>query len=150
MATVERYDDTSDPTNFIKATGEMTVRQVPMRDFGLPEVAAAYDDMARQFAEQQERMMMNTMDEVTARTGNVVNGEGKALSADKLLELFEKMEHSFSADGSWNAPTLWGGAPTSTVQEVMSDPAFQVRLNELLIRKRNEYRRREAGRILVG
>ncbi|MCD7059317.1 hypothetical protein [Pelagibacterium xiamenense] len=150
-ATIHRHDDTSDPTKFQHATGEMTVRRAAMRAFGLPEVASAYDNVARQFAQQQEKMMIEMMNDVTAKTGNIVNGNGQPLGAEMLLELFEKMEHNFSVDGVWLPPTLWGAPEmTNAHAAAMADPAFQRELGKLLGRKRNEHRRREAGRILAG
>lgn len=150
-ATIRRHDDTPDPTEFRQATGEMTVRRAPMRAFGLPEVASAYDDIAQQFARQYEKMMVETMDNVTAKTGNVVKGNGQPLDAEKLLELFEKMGHNFSADGMWLPPTLWGAPDMINAHAAtMADPAFQQELGKLLGRKLNEHRRREAGRNLAG
>ena len=150
-ATIHRHDDTSDPTKFRQAIGEMTVRRAPMGAFGLPEIESAYDDLARQFARQQEAMMIDMMDDVTAKTGNIVKGNGQPLGAEKLLELFEKMEHNFSADGIWLPPTLWGVAEVINAHAaIMADPAFQQELGKLLGRKLNEHRRREAGRNLAG
>lgn len=151
VATMHRHDNTSDPTKFLKATGEMTVRRSPMRAFGLPEVANAYDDIARQFAQQQEKMMVETMNEITAKTGNIVNGNGQPLNGEKLLELFEKMEHNFSADGVWLPPTLWAAPEMINAHAAtMADSAFQRELSKLLGRKLNEHRHREAGRNLAG
>lgn len=149
-AQIERYDNTVDPTEFVGAQGEMSVSRVPMRDFSLSEVAAAYDDIALQFAKQFDQMMACTLDNVTAKTGNVVDAKG-AMDADKVFELFEKMDFSFAPDGTWQPPTIWGGGAAIAVHEqVMSDPAFQERLGKLINRKRDEFRHREANRVLVG
>jgi hypothetical protein len=150
-ARIERQDKSADSTEFNEASGEMSVRRMPMREFGLQQVSEAYDDIARQFARQFDVMMMSTLDAVTSKRGNVVDAGGRPMNADLVLTTLETMELSFAPDGTWEPPTLWGGSKaTAAYAMIMSDPDFQERLAKLLDRKLNEFRRREAGRVLVG
>ena len=150
-AQIERHDESIDPTEFKEAKGEVSVKRMPMRDFGLKQVSEVYDQAAQQFARQFDVMMIDTLNAVTTKTGNIVEAGGKPVNADLILQMLETMDLSFSSRGEWEPPTFWGGsAATAAHAMVMADPNFQERLGKLLDRKRNEFRRREAGRVLVG
>ena len=150
-AQIVRQDDDPDPTTFIEASAQVSVKRDQLSNFGLREVASVYDDVARQFAEQQSEMLANMLSEVTAKTGNVVDGAGGKLSAEMILKVYETMELSFSPDGAWQAPVFWGGSRASaSFADIMSDPQFQQQLTLLVDRKRIEFRRREADRVLAG
>lgn len=151
QAQIVRQGDDPDPTTFIEASAEVQVKRMPLREFNLNNVAEVYDDAAKQFAKQQSEMLVNKLHEVTAKTGNVVDSGGGKLSADLILQVYETMEMSFSADGEWQPPVFWGGTDASKAfSRIMADPEFQSRLTTLVNRKRSEFRRREADRVLAG
>ena len=92
------------------------------------------------------------MNDVTAKTGNVVHAGGKPFSEDTFLDVIEAMEHSFARDGSWQPPTMIVGpgmAEQIAAAGEMS-AAGNNRLKAILEKKRDDFRRREAARILVG
>ena len=150
-AQIVRHDDDPDPTTFVEASAQVSVKRQRLSEFGLSDVASVYDDVARQFAEQQSGMLVNMLNKVTAKTGNVVDGDGQKLSAEMILKVYETMELSFDPDGVWQPPVFWGGSRASaSFAAIMSDPQFQQQLTLLVDRKRSEFRRREADRVLAG
>lgn len=151
QAQIVRQGDDPDPTEFVEASAEVQVKRVPLREFKLNDVAEIYDGAAKQFALQQSEMLVNKLHEVTAKTGNVVDSGGSKLSADLILQVYETIEMSFSEDGEWQPPTFWGGTSASEAfSRIMADPEFQSQLTTLVGRKRSEFRRREANRVLAG
>lgn len=117
------------------------------------QVAVRYlAGLAEQLARGMSEQFQQRMNEVTAKTGNVVDAGGKPFSEDTFLDGMEAMEHSFARDGSWQPPTMIVGpgmAENIAAAGEMS-AASNKRLKAILEKKRDAFRRREAARILVG
>ena len=94
------------------------------------------------------------MDEITRKTGNVVDAHGKPFSGELFLDSLEKVSIDFDDDGKPDfpscvvAPELYGYIKAHA-PEWEADPAFQARHAEIIARKREEWRDRESNRKLV-
>ena len=148
---ITRHDNTDDETEMTKATAEMVFERIPLKDYSLAVVDRKLANIADQLAPAFVQTIVRTMDDVTAKTGQVVNGGGKPMTADLLLQVLDTMEHNFSPNGMWSPPSFMGGGNVSAaLSKIQNDPDFQRRLNELLKRKYDDHIRREADRVLAG
>ena len=149
---IQREDGKIDETPIHRASGEVMIKREMLINFNEATVAHHLEEMAEQLARSMSEHFQNRMNEVTAETGNVVDGRGKPFSEDTFLDGMEVIEHNFGKDGSWKPPTMIVGlgiAEKIAAAGEMS-AAGNKRLTEILERKRDEHRRREAARILVG
>jgi hypothetical protein len=106
-------------------------------------------------AGQQIESFFEMMHQTTEKTGNVVDAGGKPFSPELMLEALEKIEIDFNSDGSPRMPTMaLGEAQRAKLLESANDSEsmaiFEMRRDKIIDRKREEWRAREANRILVG
>lgn len=149
---IQREDGKLDETPIHRASGEVIIKREMLVEFNETTVARLLGEIAEQLARGMSEQFQQRMNEITAATGNVVDGGGKTFSEDTLLDAIEVMEHNFGKDGSWQPPTMIVGpgmAEKIAAAGEMS-AAGNKRLKAILEKKRDEYRRREAARILVG
>ncbi len=151
-----RHDNTVGDEPLQTASAELKTKIMPLEEFTPEYLAAQLQEAGKQFAKQMSQYFYNTMDKVTAESGNVVDAKGKSFSEDMLLEMLEKMDHSFKADGSWNAPTGFVGSDAFKAIEKLNNKSdeekriYNEKLEKLLEKKRDEFNRREADRVLAG
>jgi hypothetical protein len=149
---IQREDGKLDETPIHRASGEVTIKREMLIDFDETTVARHLDEIAEQLAKDMSVQFQQRISEVTAATGNVVDGGGKPFLEDTLLDGMEVMEHDFGKDGIWRPPMMIVGpgmAEKIAAAGEMS-AAGNKRLKAILERKRDDHRRREAARILVG
>jgi CRISPR/Cas system CSM-associated protein Csm5 (group 7 of RAMP superfamily) len=149
---IQREDGKLDETPIHRASGEVTIRREMLIDFNETTVARHLEEIAEQLARNMSEQFQQRMNEVTAATGNVIDGGGKPFSEDTFLDSMEVMEHNFDKDGNWRPPTMIVGpgmAEKIAAAGEMS-AAGNKRLKAILEGKRDDHRRREAARILVG
>ena len=92
--------------------------------------------------------------EATTAIGNTLDAKGKPVTADDMLQLLEKMEHTFDTRGNWERPSIVAHPDTAAKLEraltmLNDDPAYQAKLEALVARKREEWHAREARRTLA-
>jgi len=149
---IQREDGKIDETPIHRVSGEVTIKREMLLDFNEAAVARHLEAIAEQLARSMTEKFHERMNEVTAETGNVVDGGGKPFSEDLFLDGMELIEHDFGKDGSWKPPTMIVGPGMAEKLAAAGEmsAAGNKRLKAILERKRDEYRRREAARILVG
>ncbi len=149
---IQRETGELDETPMTSASGEVAIKFVDLAEFTEELVGKHLDDMAEQLARSMSEHFQQRMHEVTEKTGNIVDGQGKPFSEELFLDMIEKLEHNFGPDGNWKPPTMIVGpgmAEKIAAAGEMS-PEGNKRLKAILERKRDGHRRREAARILVG
>lgn len=108
-------------------------------------------------SEMGHLMMRDVFDMVaktTEKTGNAIDAGGRPFSFDLLIAALDKVELDFGSDGKARFPTLvLNPQAYADVQKKMAewdkDPSCQSRLEDVIRRKREEFREREARRRLV-
>lgn len=123
----------------------MTIEDVLLR---LGETA---QDMARQTAQY----MYGTIAAAVDKVGNTVSAGGKKPTAETLLEALTKIQIDFNPDGSprmpeWHVHPDAANAIELAGEELERDPELKREFGQLLARKKEEWRAREANRKLVG
>lgn len=152
QSAIQRETGELDETPITSASGEVSIKYVDLAEFSEDLVGTHLDNMAEQLARSMSEHFQQRMREVTEKVGNVVDGQGQPFSEELLLDVMEKLEHNFGPDGRWQPPTMIVGpgmAEKIAAAGEMS-PEGNKRLKAILERKRDDHRRREAARILVG
>jgi len=113
------------------------------------KLVAKIDAVAEVLARKRMEMFYRKMEEVTQEVGNAIDMKGAPLTQDAFFTMLEKVDMEFGPD---NLPTIvWHTSPA--LAEVIGkwdhDPAFKNKYEELLNRKRNDWRDRESNRKLV-
>ena len=114
--------------------------------------------IAKEWAEQQARLLFQKMDEVTEITGNVVDAKSKPLSPELILAALDKVAIDFDEYGNANLPALF--VPPGKIERMKeefrkyeADPLFIIKyklIYKLIIdKKRQEWFDRESNRKLV-
>ncbi len=148
---IERHDETVSDTDMAAVTAEMTVpADMALDDLTFDRLNELLAGVAEQMAVGTTRHFIETINAATEAVGNVVDGGGRGLSEDFLIEIYGKVEHTFDADGVWRPPDIFAGSDMTGWEAIHDSPSFQKRLEELLRQKRDDFRRREAGRVLAG
>lgn len=148
---IQREDGDVEDVMMESIGAESTIKLLPLSEFTEDVLAGHLKDIAEQLARGMSEMFRNRINEVTEKTGNVVDGKGEPFSETLFLDMMEKMEHRFAPDGSWVPPVVI--AAPGMAEKMMAageSIAGGKRLATILERKRDEFHSREAARILVG
>ena len=125
-----------------------------LSDFNDEKVQGYIDNIAEQFAEGMTKHIFETISKGAEKVGNVVDGKGSPLTPDLMLEVIDKIDMDFNADGTWEPPRLVVSPQQMKLieglAESMDKKEHDRKLKAIIERKQLEYRRREAGRVLAG
>jgi UTP-glucose-1-phosphate uridylyltransferase len=156
QTTVLRYDETIGRSPLDPVSAEVLVERVPLAEFTEQQLIKKLTRMAEQIAQGVSGMLYAEMERGTTEVGNVVHAQGQPFNEELILKAIEKMEHSFAPDGTWErpmfvvSPDIFNKIVQDTGNRGSGSPAFQRSLKRILQKKRDDFRRREADRILAG
>lgn len=85
--------------------------------------------------------MFSTLTQVTDFTGNVVDGKGKGLSHEMLIEMLEKIHIDFDQDGNPLLPSIVIHPDMAKNFEKLKadEDLYKSRFDEIINRKRDAY-----------
>lgn len=132
----------------------LSLSTAELQDMRLPQLLERLTDWAEDMAAQQSRMLYNKISETTERTGNVIQADG-VFTAETLLAALDTVDVDFDPDGTPRFPTLHihpsqHDQLLEANREVEDNPELQIRWEDLVAKKREQWRSREARRKLVG
>ncbi len=114
----------------------------------------AFMPIGDSMASEKSKHLFNVVNEAVSRIGNVVEGKGQPLSFELILQTLENIEINFEKNGDPIMPTMVVGKEAASRLEELQDTEeaaeFEKLKEELIIKKRREWRAREANRKLVG
>ena len=105
--------------------------------------------MGKEMAEKQAKLSYEVIIKTSEQMGNVTNSSGGSLSVDSLLKALEKIHIDFDEEGQPSGLTFVAN-PNTPIDKDVSQIANNPRYQELMERKREEWRVRESHRKLVG
>ncbi|MRR05774.1 MAG: hypothetical protein EG828_02345 [Deltaproteobacteria bacterium] len=150
-----RPDDSRDETKLQAASAEtnFSIEEIPR--LSVEQRIAKLDDAAREMASQISSHAFATINEAVDKVGNVVDAKGKPFSPEAVFEVLEKIQLDFDEDGKHKEitvviPPALSDRARETLVQLHSDPKLSLRYQELIEKKREEWRAREAARKLVG
>jgi len=146
-----REDGERDETEMRQFSTELQIPTDTILYGTINDIAEIFTPLGRELVSQKERVLFQSVEEWTEKTGNVVNSEGKPFSMEKLLELFEKIHIDFDDQGKPRMPTFVAGKEImEQFRRLSEEPVHQRAFNAIMVRKKAEWLAREADRTLVG
>ncbi|TNB47147.1 hypothetical protein FF124_13275 [Martelella lutilitoris] len=122
-------------------SGETSVPAKTLLYGSLEEILGCFLPVAKSLAADQSKLLFELIDRTTEKTGNVINGKKRPFSPDLVLEMLDKIEIEFDANGKPRMPTLVVGetmaARAKEVIEASDNPEF--------IEKFNKIKKKEGG-----
>lgn len=143
-------------SNLQKMSAETEVSRMKIEDFLEHGHIKHLDQMAQQFSKSATEHFINVLEAITSETGNVVDGKGEEFNFSLMLEAIEKMPIDFDEAGRWKPPSIMlSSNQINKIKELARANPDMVddhnrRLQEILRKKKDEFRFREANRKLVG
>jgi hypothetical protein len=152
---IVRAEEGPETTDLRAAQAEIAMSHDEIDNVNLAMIEAKAIDLAGQFEKQMSTRLFDLVKDVTNRTGQTVDARGQPLTAETLLQLFDKMQINFERNkevGDFTIVMAPGMIPAlkKLEAEMMSSPEIRKKWNDLLERKKNEFREREINRNLVG
>lgn len=145
-----RADGSTDEMNMKKAETKIEIKTEEIEDMTHERVLDKIDTLARELAKQKAKIGYEVIDRATEEVGNVVSVDGTP-SLDDFWELFEKMHIDFDEKGQPSGLRLVANPiMSSSLENIYSQIESHPRYQEIMERKREEWRVRENNRALVG
>jgi hypothetical protein len=152
---IVRQDGSEDETKMREVSAETRFAVDEIRELHLPKLLEKLDATVQEMAATQARHFYETMSEGVQKVGNTIDGGGQRFTAELFLQAMEKIWIEFNADGSPQMPTVHI-SPNQTddvkrmIERLESESDLKKRFDTIMIKKREEWRAREADRKLVG
>jgi hypothetical protein len=109
---------------------------------------------AIKMAGQASRRLFEKLAQVTSATGQVIDAKGQPFHPKLMIEMLEKMELSFDDQGNPRLPEMYMGPDLhSSIKDKLpeweKDETIKAAMKEVIDKKREDFREREANRRLV-
>jgi hypothetical protein len=115
--------------------------------------AAKLDGMAKVLVRQEMKHLFDKVEHDSKEVGTALDAGGKPLTGEVLLDALSLAQEEFDEDGRSHSQIVihpdMAPALKRAGEEIENDPALKQRQEEILERKRNEWRARESNRKLV-
>ena len=152
--TYEDVDGRESPIEYKEVTAAFSLTRDEMRQPNFQLVLSKFAEMAETFAEEQSKMLFDTVSEAVESVGNVVDAKGKS-TKEAFLELMRKMQGDFDPQtGEPRRPTMVLHPDTMAkikddLESWEQDPDFMAAMSEIEQQQRLDWRDRESSRRLV-
>jgi hypothetical protein len=150
-----RADGSVVETELKSASTEMTIKHEEIPTLSFDERVRRLNLLAEDMARQMSEHFFGTLKDDLEKSGQVVDRKGKPLDAEAIFEMIEKIQFDFDGvDETHNISIVIPPNLQQRMKEVMmqieTDPSLRKRHDEIMAKKRMEWRDREAARKLVG
>jgi hypothetical protein len=112
------------------------------------------NEIAGQFERQFSTNLFQTMDDTTKQTGLRFDGGGKPLTNEAIIEILSAMHMDFDESGKPTFSIVTSPAMAGKLGQLQDEfdknPSLQKRWEDMMERKRDEFRTREINRNLAG
>lgn len=154
ILTASDVDGYSKSGNYQAISAKFKIENEEMIDKGPEALFSKVPEIARDIEKQQSQMILKEIDEVTKRTGNVVDAKSKPISAEIYLQCLETLAINFDEYGNPILPSLVVPhnkfeKTKEAIRKWETEPEFQKKLRSLIEKKRKEWIDRQNRRKLV-
>ncbi len=150
-----RHDGTVDDTEFKELASNISIDLKNFEDMSVEDIMKKVDECAFEMAKQQLHHFVKVIENTVNSVGNTVKCDGEPFQPKHFFDMLEKVEISFNKDNAPNLPTFVAATDTlNIVAEVLKmikdTPELKEKMDNILKKKRSEWRDRESSRKLVG
>ena len=151
---VKRSDHSESTSGMQRLSSILEIRFDEIPDLTFEKMIAKYNAMILDMVRKQTGFALERLNEEIPKSQSV-DSKGKQLDAEMILQVLETIELEFHPDGRPHELQVVGSLFTperlkAVNEELYRNPELQLRYDELIARKREEWRVREASRKLVG
>lgn len=152
---IYRADGTVGDTGMKEASVETSMKFADIPYMTVEDRIALLDEMAKAMARQMSEHLFSSLNETAEEAGQVVDGKGKPFGIESVFAALEKLHVDFDNQGNpKELQFVVSPALIPRIQEMIeqekSDPSIKKRHDEIMAKKWQEWRDREAARKLVG
>jgi hypothetical protein len=123
-----------------KFSSSIEISHATISEYNLEAFSQSIYELTEHRIAEMHRMIYRTFDKVTALTGNVVDTKGKPLSADMILDMIERTELRFDANGEPIKASFIAGPETmKRLASIKFTPAQEERHKQILEQKKKEF-----------
>jgi hypothetical protein len=144
----------NEPTKMVEAGAETKIDFAEIESVDANYILNKANELADQFEQQFSTHLFKTMDEATKKSGLRYDGGGKPLTHEALMEALSQMYIDFDKLGNADVSIVTSPAMAATFHkleaEMEEDPALRKRWDDMMEKKRDEFRTREINRNLAG
>jgi diadenosine tetraphosphate (Ap4A) HIT family hydrolase len=152
--TIVRSETPAEQTEMFLASAETQTPLIEIDSVNLEYILRQLHNLGQQFEEQFSKRLFQTMQNVTAKTGQTVNAKGQPLNNEILFETLSKVQMDFEKSDTGNMSIVVPPGTEKTLQklddEIQRSPELRQKFADLMEQKRNEFREREINRSMVG
>ena len=122
-------------------SAKLTVTLEDIVNFNIEKTCMAIYEFGLSFREDIAKTLFSTLSQVTDFTGNVVDGEGKGISHELIIEMIEKIDIGFDQDGKPYLPTIViPPALAKSFESLKADEnKYKAKIEEIIEKKRKDY-----------
>ncbi|ACX52450.1 hypothetical protein Adeg_1343 [Ammonifex degensii KC4] len=152
---IVRADGSVVEDEFKEASSKISLDLSQWDSITTKDIIARIDTAAEEIESQVARHFYGEISKSAEGVGNVIDAGGRPFTAEMYLEVLEKVQLDFYEDGTPHELALVCSpnmAPRikAELQRLHDEPELARRYNELIEKKRTEWRERENSRKLVG
>jgi len=152
---VYRADGSVEDTDMKEASAEMMLKVDELPKMSVGDRVAKINELADSMAKQMSEHLYGSLNQSLEKAGQVVDGRGKPFGVETMLAALEKIQIDFDKDGNpKNLSFVIGSDLVPRIEEMREqekkDPTIKKSFDELMARKWQDWRDREAARKLVG
>jgi hypothetical protein len=144
----------NEPTKMVAASAETRIGFGEIESIDANFILNKANEIADQFEKHFSAHLFETMDDVTKKTGLRYDGGGRPLTNDGLIGALSLMNIDFDQSDNADISIVASPAMAATFQklqvEMDEDPALRKRWDDMMEKKRDEFRTREINRNLAG
>ena len=153
ILTSSSVDGYTESREYERISSGFSIKPDEIIEKGVDAFFSQIDKISEELIKQRSQALFKKMDEVTERTGNIVNAKGN-FSPEVYLEALEKVTIDFDEFGNPLLPALILNPKDlekikDKIPKWEADPNLRKKHLELIEKKRREWRDRESRRKLV-
>jgi len=151
---MKTYDGSIDKIEYKTLGSEFNIQTEEIIKEGPNAFIKHIDKLVEDLIKQKSKVVFQKLNEITSKTGNVVNLHGEPFTPEKLLEALDKIQMEFDEDGRPTNltivmhPDLWNKIKDK-IPEWEADTEFRKKHDAIIEKKRREWLDRENNRKLV-
>lgn len=149
-----REDKTVDDSNYLQISSIFSVSLDEVPNLTAEKIKEKLDKVADEMAGQMMQNMISKIAQAADSVGNSINANGEPFLPDHFLQVLDRIDHSFTEDGTWIPPTMivapdFMNKNKELIETYNNDAEFLAKRDAIIDRKREDWRAREAHRKLV-
>lgn len=152
--TIFRKDGSYETSHYKSVKSEFTIDMDDLQSRGERAIREAFSTMQNNLAESTQKLIFDTISTTVEAIGNSIDAKGQKLTAELILDAWDKIESSFDDKDNWLQPTIivnpvQGPRVDAELRRIETEPDLRKRKEEIIALKRKEWNVREANRKLV-